>query len=69
MAFVKFAREHLNRKWVIVRPCKKCLLEKSWASEVVFAHLTSGAGICEGYTEWIMYGEPLVPLANNEAIF
>jgi hypothetical protein len=52
-----------------VCPCKKCLLGKSWASEVVFAHLTSGAGICEGYTEWIMYGEPLVPLANNEAIF
>jgi hypothetical protein len=68
MAFVKFAREHSKRKWVIVCPCKKCSLGKSWSSEVVFAHLTSGAGITEGYTEWIMHGEPLVPPADNEAI-
>jgi hypothetical protein len=55
MAFVKFAREHESRKWVIVCPCKKCLLGKSWSCEVVFANLTSGAGIIEGYTEWIMH--------------
>jgi hypothetical protein len=69
MAFVKFAREHENRKWVIVCPCKKCLLGKSWSCEVVFAHLTSGAGIIEGYTEWIMHGESLVPPVNNETIY
>jgi hypothetical protein len=51
MAFVKFAREHENRKLVIVCPCKKCLLGKSWSCEVVFAHLTSSAGIIEGYAE------------------
>jgi len=49
MAFVKFTREHENKKWVIVCPCKKCLLGKSWSSEVVFAHLTLGARIIEGY--------------------
>jgi hypothetical protein len=69
MAFVKFAREHENRKWVIVCHCKKCLLGKSWSCEVVFAHLTSGAGIIEGYTEWIMHGESLVPLVDNETIY
>jgi hypothetical protein len=45
MAFVKFARGHSKRKWVIVWPWKKCLLGKSWSSEVVFAHLTSSAEI------------------------
>jgi hypothetical protein len=49
--FVKFAREHSKRKWVIVCLCKKCLLGKSWFSEVVFAHLTLGVGIIEGYIE------------------
>jgi len=66
MAFVKFAREHESRKWVIVCPCKKCLLGKSWSCEIVFAHLTSGAGIIEGYTEWIMHGELPVPPVHNE---
>jgi hypothetical protein len=69
MAFVKFAREHENRKWVIVCPCKKCLLGKSWFCEVVFAHLMSGAGIIEGYIEWIMHGGPLVPPVDNETIY
>jgi hypothetical protein len=68
MAFVKFAREHESRKWVIVCSCKKCLLGKSWSCEVVFAHLTSGAEIIEGYTEWIMHGESLVPPVHNETI-
>jgi len=66
MAFVKFAREHESRQGVIVCPCKKCLLGKSWSCEVVFAHLTSGAGIIEGYTEWIMHGELPVPPVHNE---
>ncbi|XP_062167920.1 uncharacterized protein LOC133874074 [Alnus glutinosa] len=69
LVFVKFACEHLNRKGVIVCPCKKCLLGKSWSSEVVFAHLTSGAGIIEGYTEWIMHGESLVPYVDNETTY
>jgi len=69
MAFVKFAHEHSKRKLIIMCPCKKCLLGKSWSSEVVFAHLTSGAGIIEGYTKWIMHGELLVPLVDNEAIY
>jgi len=69
MAFVKFACEHSKRKWVIVCSCKKCLLGKSWSSEVVFAHLTSGAGVIEGYTEWIMHGESLVPSVDNETIY
>jgi hypothetical protein len=69
IAFVKFAREHSNRKWVIVCPCKKCLLGKSWSSEVVFAHLTSGARIIEGYTEWIMHGESLVPFVDNKTTY
>jgi hypothetical protein len=69
MAFVKFAREHENRKLVIVSPCKKCLLGKSWSIEVVFAHLTSGTGIIEGYTEWIMHGESLVPPVDNETVY
>jgi hypothetical protein len=51
-----------------VCPCKKCSLDKLWFSEVVFGHLTSGAMIIEGYTEWIMHGEPLVPSTDNEAI-
>jgi hypothetical protein len=66
--FVKFAREHWKRKLVIVCPCKKCLLGKSWSSEVVFAHLMSSACIIEGYIKWIMHGELLVPPADNEAI-
>jgi hypothetical protein len=69
MAFVKFAREHSKRKGVIVCPCKKCLLGKSWSSEVVFSHLTSGAGIIEGYTEWIMHGESLVPSVDNKTTY
>jgi len=69
IAFVKFAREHSNRKWVIVCPCKKCMLGKSWSSEVVFANLTSGAGIIEGYTEWIIHGESLVPSVDNETTY
>jgi hypothetical protein len=69
MAFVKFAREHENVKGVIVCPCKKCLLGKSWSSEVVFAHLMSGARIIEGYTEWIMYEELLVPPIDNKTIY
>jgi hypothetical protein len=68
MEFVKFAREHESRKGVIVCPCKKCLLGKSWSSKVVFSHLTSGAGIIEGYTEWIMHGESLVPHVQSETI-
>jgi hypothetical protein len=68
MEFVKFAREHESRKGIIVCPCKKCLLGKSWSSEVVFAHLTSSAGIIEGYTEWIMHGESLVPPVQSETI-
>jgi hypothetical protein len=68
MAFVKFAREHESRKWVIVCPYKKCLLGKSWSCEVVFAHLTSDAGIIGGYIEWIMHGESLVPPVHNETI-
>jgi hypothetical protein len=68
MVFVKFAREHWKRKLVIVCPCKKCLLGKSWSSEVVFAHLMSSACIIEGYIKWIMHGELLVPPADNEAI-
>jgi hypothetical protein len=68
MEFVKFAREHESRKDVIVCPCKKCLLGKSWSSEVVFTHLTSGTGIIEGYTEWIMHGESLVPPVQSETI-
>jgi len=44
-------------------------LGKSWSSEVVFAHLTSGARIIEGYTEWIMHGESLVPPVDNETIY
>jgi hypothetical protein len=66
MVFVKFACEHESRKWVIVCPCKKCLLGKSWSCEVVFAHLTSGTGIIEGYTERIMHGELPVPPVHNE---
>jgi len=68
MALVKFSREHESRKWVIVCPYKKCFLGKSWSCEVVFAHLTSGAGIIEGYTEWIMHEESLVPPVHNETI-
>jgi hypothetical protein len=66
---VKFVREHENRKGVIVCPCKKCLLGKSWSCEVVFAHLTSGAEIIEGYTEWIMHGESFVPPVDNKKIY
>jgi hypothetical protein len=69
MAFVKFVREHSNRKWVIVCPCKKCLLGKSWSSEIVFSHLTSGAAIIEGYIKWIMHRESLVPPIDNKAIY
>jgi hypothetical protein len=68
MAFVKFASENSRRKGFIVCPCKKCSLGKTWSNEVVFAHLTSGAGIIEGYTEWIMHGEPIVAPADREAI-
>jgi hypothetical protein len=68
MAFVKFAREHESRKGVILCPCKKCLLGKSWSCKVVFAHLTSGARIIEGYTEWIIHGESLVLPVHNETI-
>jgi hypothetical protein len=57
-----------REKWDIVCPCKKCLLGKSWSSEVVFANLTLGAGIIEGYIEWIMHGESLVPSFDNKAI-
>lgn len=69
MAFVKFAREHENRKGIIVCPCKKCLLGKSWSSEVVFAHLTSCTGIIEGYTEWIMHRKSFVPPVDNKTIY
>jgi hypothetical protein len=69
MAFVKFVREHENRKWLIVCPCKKYLLGKSWSCGVEFAHLTPGAGIIEGYIEWIMHGESLVPPVDNETIY
>jgi hypothetical protein len=75
MAFVKFAREHSKRKLVVVCSCKKlCAHVRSvcWAnqrsSEVVFAHLTPGAIIIEGYTEWIMHGESLVSPVDNEII-
>jgi hypothetical protein len=44
-------------------------LGKSWSSEVVFAHLTSGAGIIEGYTEWIMHEESLVPFVDKETTY
>ncbi|GLT69206.1 hypothetical protein SLA2020_413750 [Shorea laevis] len=68
MAFVKFASENSRRNGLIVCPCKKCCLGKTWSTEVVFTHLTSGAGILEGYTQWIMHGEPIVSPANREAI-
>ena len=60
MAFVKFASENSRRNGLIVCPCKKCCLGKTWSKEVVFTHLTSGAGIIEGYTEWIMHGESIL---------
>jgi hypothetical protein len=44
-------------------------LGKSWSSEVVFAHLTSGVGIIEGYTEWIMHEESLVPSVDNKTTY
>ncbi|GLT54183.1 hypothetical protein SLA2020_274030 [Shorea laevis] len=59
MAFVKFASQHSRQKGHIVCPCKSCSLGKTLPNEVVFAHLTSGAGIIEGYTEWIMHGNQL----------
>jgi hypothetical protein len=60
MAFVKFASQHSRKKGHIVCPCKSCSLGKTLPNEVVFTHLTSGAGIIQGYTEWIMHGEPVV---------
>jgi hypothetical protein len=64
MAFVKFASKHSKRKGFIVCPYKKCSMGKTWSNEVVFAHLTSGAGIIEGYAKGIMHGEPLVSPAK-----
>jgi hypothetical protein len=49
-------------------PCKKCSLGKTWSKEVVFTHLTSGVGIIEGYTEWIMHGKSIVSPVDREAI-
>ncbi|GLT72541.1 hypothetical protein SLA2020_444670 [Shorea laevis] len=46
----------------------RVFLGQNWSNEVVFTHLTSGAGIIEGYTEWIMHGEPIVAPADREAI-
>jgi hypothetical protein len=68
MAFVKYASENSTKKGFIVCPCKKCSLGKTWSNEVVFAHLTLGAGIIESYIEWIMHGKPHVSPAACEAI-
>jgi hypothetical protein len=59
LAFVKFASENSTTKGYIVCPCKKCLLGRTLPLDVVYDHLTSGKGILEGYTEWIMHGETL----------
>ncbi|GLT53159.1 hypothetical protein SLA2020_264490 [Shorea laevis] len=68
MAFVKFASQHSRKKGYIVCPCKRCSLGKTLSNEVVFAHLTSGVEIIEGYTEWIMHGEPLIAPVDSDAI-
>ncbi|GLT54915.1 hypothetical protein SLA2020_280730 [Shorea laevis] len=67
LAFVKFASENSTRKEYIVCPCKKCSLGRTLWSDVVYDHLTLGAGILKGYTEWILHGEPTVASMDREA--
>jgi hypothetical protein len=69
LVFVKFASENSTRKWYIVCPCKKWSLGRTLWSDVVYDHLTSGAGILKGYTEWILYREPTVASMDRKATY
>jgi len=51
-----------------VCPCKKCCLGMTLREDVVYDHLTSGAGILEGYTEWIMHRKQINPSVNRDPI-
>jgi hypothetical protein len=55
-------------KGFIVCCCKKCCLGKTLRVDIVYDHLTSGARILEGYTEWVMHGETINVSVNREPI-
>jgi hypothetical protein len=66
--FMIFLAANSKTKGFIVCPCKKCCLGVILREDVVYDHLTSGAGILEGYTEWIMHGEQTNPSDNRDSI-
>jgi hypothetical protein len=57
-----------REKGSLCAPVRSVSLGKTWPSEIVFAHLMSGAEIIKGYILWIFHGEPLIPPVDNEAI-
>jgi len=48
--FMIFSAANSKTKGFIVCPCKKCCLGVTLWEDIVYDHLTSGAGILEGYT-------------------
>ena len=47
---------------------KKCCLRKTLPQEVVYDHLLAGAGILEGYEDWVMHGESINAPVNVEPV-
>jgi len=67
--FMIFSAANSKTKGFIVCPCKKCCLGVTLWEDIVYDHLTSGAGILEGYTEWVMHGEQINHSVNKDPIF
>jgi hypothetical protein len=67
--FMIFSAANSKTKGFIVCPYKKCCLGMTLWEDVVYDHLTSGAGILEGYTEWVMHGEQINPSVNRDPRF
>jgi hypothetical protein len=66
--FMIFSAANSKTKGFIVCPCKKCCLGMTLREDVVYDHLTSGAGILEGYTEWIIHRKQINPSVNRDPI-
>jgi hypothetical protein len=56
-SFVEFAAVNTKTPGFKLCPCKRCCFRKTLRQQVVHDHLTSGAGILQGYTDWYMHGE------------
>jgi hypothetical protein len=67
-SFWRFAVANSRTPGFIVCPCKKCCLRKTLPQEVVYDHLLAGAGILEGYEDWVMHGESINTPVNVEPV-